>query len=314
MLLRTGPSPTRLRRLQLAIPIALALVVAAATASVAATWTKVASPNRGTVASVLQDVSIVPGSTTAWAVGYSYDNNVAAYRTWSSAYNGTSWSIVASPNGSANGYSQLNRVDATAASNVWAIGYDRPATSSSATTAPAGRDSAARPASSLRGMDVVGPNEAWFAGYTGSAATVVQWRTAVEDAVHAGRHRSAPPVFEAVAVAASGDVWAVGWDRDYNAPGRPVSSLVVHGQPAQWTREPRRIRRTATRSMTCRARQRRDVRGRRRPDGDRQRHHAAFAHAAPAERDLVVAERATWRGRLDRPAAVGRGRVVRAAW
>src|SRR4029450_13716584 len=124
MLLRTGPSSTPLHRLQLAIALALALVVVAAAASAAATWTRVASPNRGTVASVLQDVTTVPGPTTRWAVGYSYDNSVAAYRPLVQRYNGTSWSIVASPSGSANGYSQLNRVDATAANNVWALGYD----------------------------------------------------------------------------------------------------------------------------------------------------------------------------------------------
>jgi hypothetical protein len=39
-------------------------------------------------------------------------------------------------------------------------------------------------------------------------------------------------------VAPNGDVWAVGWDRNYDAPGRPVSSLVVHGHAGTWTREP----------------------------------------------------------------------------
>jgi hypothetical protein len=241
MLLRTGPSLLRLRRLQLAIPIALALVLAAATASAAATWTRVASPNRGTVASVLQDVTTVPGSTTtAWAVGYSYDNNVAAYRTLVERYNGTSWAIVASPSGSAAGYSQLNHVDATAANNVWALGYDTQSgnlveryngTSWSRLTATS--------SVSLRGLDVVGTNEAWFAGYTGSAAAIVhyvngQWSTPFTLS-GTGRHLL---VLEAVTVAPNGDVWAVGWDRNYDAPGRPVSSLVVRGHSGTWTREP----------------------------------------------------------------------------
>jgi hypothetical protein len=238
MLLRSGPSSTRPRRLHLAIPIAIALVVAAATAAAAATWTKVASPNRGTVASVLQDVTTVPGSAVAWAVGYSYDSNVAAYRTLVERYNGTSWSIVASPSGSANGYSQLNRVDATAANNVWAVGYDTQSgnlveryngTSWSKLTTPTGV--------SLRGIDVVGTNEAWFAGYTGSSAAVVhylngQWSTPFTLS-GTGRHLL---VLEAVTVAPDGDVWAVGWDRNYDAPGRPVSSLVVRGHNGSWAR------------------------------------------------------------------------------
>jgi hypothetical protein len=57
-------------------------------------------------------------------VGWSYDSNVAAYRTLTERSNGGAWSIVSSPNPSGSGSSQLNRVDATSGSNVWAIGYD----------------------------------------------------------------------------------------------------------------------------------------------------------------------------------------------
>jgi hypothetical protein len=68
---RSGPARTRLRLT--AILFALAVLLSVAPAQAAATWTWVASPNRGTVASVLQDVVMVPGAvpaTTAWAVGY----------------------------------------------------------------------------------------------------------------------------------------------------------------------------------------------------------------------------------------------------
>jgi hypothetical protein len=228
---RSGPARTRLRLT--VILFTLAVVLAVTPAQAAATWTKVASPNRGTVASVLQDVVMVPGTSTAWAVGYSYDSSLAAYRTMTQFFNGTSWSIVSSVNASATGYSQLNRVDATSASNVWAIGslverYD--GSRWAATSSPAGV--------ALRGLDVVSPTEVWIAGYSGSAATVSQlkngtWTTRYTQA-STGRHLT---VFEAIAVDPSGQVWAVGWDRDYNAPGRPVSSLVVHFDGTSWTRE-----------------------------------------------------------------------------
>jgi hypothetical protein len=228
---RSGPAWTRLRLT--VILFTLAVVLAVTPAQAAATWTKVASPNRGTVASVLQDVVMVPGTSTAWAVGYSYDSSLAAYRTMTQFFNGTSWSIVSSANASATGHSQLNRVDATSASNVWAIGslverYD--GTRWAATSSPAGV--------ALRGLDVVSPTEVWIAGYSGSAATVSQlkngtWTTRYTQA-STGRHLT---VFEAIAVDPSGQVWAVGWDRDYNAPGRPVSSLVVHFDGTSWTRE-----------------------------------------------------------------------------
>ena len=228
---RSGPAPTRLRLT--AILFTLAVVLSVAPADAAATWTRVASPNRGTVASALQDVVMVPGTSTAWAVGYSYDSNLAAYRTMTQRFNGTSWSIVPSLNASATGYSQLNRVDATSTSNVWAIGslverYN--GTSWVAMSSPAGV--------ALRGLDVVSPTEVWVAGYSGSAATVAQWKngtwTTRYTQASTGRHLT---VFEAIAVDASGQVWAVGWDRDYNAPGRPISSLVVHFDGTSWRRE-----------------------------------------------------------------------------
>jgi hypothetical protein len=197
------------------------------------------SPNRGTVASALQDVVAVPGSQTTWAVGYSYDSNLAAYRTLTLRSTGAGWSIVSSPNGSASGYSQLNRVDATSTSNVWAIGYNSQTgtlverydgTRWVIASAPAGN--------AARGIDVVSPTEVWVAGYSGSAATVSQWKngtwTTRYTQTTTGRHLT---VFEGIAATASGEVWAVGWDRDYDAPGRPVSSLVVHFDGTKWTRE-----------------------------------------------------------------------------
>ena len=117
---RSGPARTRLRLT--VILFTLAVVLSVAPAQAAATWTRVVSLNRGTVASVLQDVVMVPGTSTAWAVGYYYDSNVAAYRTMTQRFNG-SWSIVPSVNASATGYSQLNRVDATAANNATASRY-----------------------------------------------------------------------------------------------------------------------------------------------------------------------------------------------
>jgi hypothetical protein len=228
---RSGPARTRLRLT--VVLFALAVVLSVAPAQAAATWTKVASPNRGTVASALQDVVTVPGTSTAWAVGYYYDSNLAAYRTMTQPFNGTSWSIVPSVNASATGYSQLNRVDATSTSNVWAIGslverYD--GTNWVPMSSPAGV--------AFRGLDVVSPSEVWVAGYSGSAATVAQWKngtwTTKYTQASTGRHLT---VFEAIAVDASGKVWAVGWDRDYDAPGRPVSSLVVHFDGTSWRRE-----------------------------------------------------------------------------
>jgi len=203
VILRTGPARTQLRLV--AVAATLAVIATAAPAHAAATWTRVPSPNRGTVASALQDVAVVPGSSTAWAVGYYYDSNVAAYRTMTQRFNGTSWSIVPSLNGSATGYSQLSKVDATSSTNVWAIGYDTQAgtlvhryngTSWTRVSSPAGN--------APRGLDVVSSTEVWVAGYSGSAATISQWKngtwTTRYTQASVGRHLT---VFEGI-VSSSG--------------------------------------------------------------------------------------------------------------
>jgi hypothetical protein len=235
---RSGPARTRLH-LTASLLALLILALAAVPAGAAATWTRVSSPNRGSVGSALQDVVTVPGTSTSWAVGWSYDSNVAAYRTLTERSTGGSWSIVSSPNPSGSGYSQLNRVDATSTGNVWAIGYDTQTgtlverfdgTRWATMSAPAGV--------AARALDVVSPTEVWVAGYSGSAATVARWNGKTWATVYtqpvANRHLT---VFEGIAVGSGGHVWAVGWDRDYNAPGRPVSSLVVHFDTRTWARE-----------------------------------------------------------------------------
>jgi hypothetical protein len=241
---RTSSVGTLLRLV--ASALILALVLPPAPANAAATWTRVPSQDKGTVASVLQDVVMVPGrsqgSSVAWAVGYYYDSGVAAYRTMAQrSTDGGAWTIQPTVNPSPTGYSQLDRVDGTAYNNVWAIGSDSQAgtlvhrydgVSWVAMGSPAGI--------APRGLDVVSPSEVWIAGYSGASATVTRWDgklktwTTRYTQVSTGRHLT---VFEAIAVDPSGEVWAVGWDRDYNAPGRPVSSLVVHFDGMSWTRE-----------------------------------------------------------------------------
>jgi hypothetical protein len=71
---------------------------------------------------VLDGVARVPGTTTVWAVG---DVNGAhfALNTLTEQWNGNGWGVVGSPNGG-SGTDQLQGVAATAANDLWAVGYD----------------------------------------------------------------------------------------------------------------------------------------------------------------------------------------------
>jgi hypothetical protein len=82
-------------------------------------WNIVSSPNGGSYNSLLYGVS-APDASNAWAIGNYYSSN-AAVQTLIEHFDGTSWSIVASPNGG----TYENDLFAIAAYNdnsVWAVG------------------------------------------------------------------------------------------------------------------------------------------------------------------------------------------------
>ncbi len=87
-------------------------------------WTSVSIPNpTGGFGGVLSGVAAV-ASNDVWAVGSSgFDNSQGApvASTLIEHYNGTSWSIVASPNPTGGG--ALTGVTAISANNIWAVGH-----------------------------------------------------------------------------------------------------------------------------------------------------------------------------------------------
>jgi hypothetical protein len=83
-------------------------------------WSIVTSPNQGVNANQLSAIATVSPSD-AWAVGSYYRNNTVEWQTLIEHWNGTSWSVVASPN--APGMQDfLYGVTALSASDIWAVG------------------------------------------------------------------------------------------------------------------------------------------------------------------------------------------------
>jgi hypothetical protein len=87
-------------------------------------WSVVSTPNRGTLSNTLNGVAAV-SDTLAFAVGHSYQTDIAAYRTLVEHWDGRAWRIVASPN-VGTGYNELYAVAAAAPDAAWAVGYARP--------------------------------------------------------------------------------------------------------------------------------------------------------------------------------------------
>src|SRR5262249_43831250 len=83
-------------------------------------WSIVPSPNVGTNNNQLAGVAAI-SSNNVWAVG-SYANDSDVFQTLVEHWDGSTWSVVPSPNMGTNG-DGLKGVTAISSSNIWAVGY-----------------------------------------------------------------------------------------------------------------------------------------------------------------------------------------------
>jgi hypothetical protein len=82
-------------------------------------WTTEPSPGTGGGSALLDSVAASPAS--AWAVGNAYTTGDQQQNPLAEYWNGTSWSVVASPSGSADG-GLLSDVTAVPGGGAWAVG------------------------------------------------------------------------------------------------------------------------------------------------------------------------------------------------
>src|SRR5216684_3983400 len=91
-------------------------------------WSVAASPNPGTSNNILYAATRVPATSQVWAVGV-YNNN-GLNLTLIEHWDGTSWSVVSSPNPGSQ-YNYLNGAIAVSGSNAWVVGTYQSSNSSS---------------------------------------------------------------------------------------------------------------------------------------------------------------------------------------
>ena len=139
-------------------------------------WSIVASPNTSsTLNNILYGVAVA-ASNDVWAVGSA--TNASGYnRTLVEHWNGTAWSIVASPNSGTNS-NVLNSVAVVGSSDVWAVGYATVGTrdttltehwNGSAWSIVASPNRGASSGNYLNSTTVVSTSDVWAAGYETSA-------------------------------------------------------------------------------------------------------------------------------------------------
>jgi hypothetical protein len=132
-------------------------------------WLIVPSPNAGTAENNhLTGVSCTSGSD-CWAVGYYYTGSVN--QTLIEHWDGTSWSIVASPNTTTNQNNQFNAMTCLSSSDCWAAGtfsaanIDQPLTARwNGTTWTIVSSPAATSGASLKSVACKSASECWAVG------------------------------------------------------------------------------------------------------------------------------------------------------
>jgi hypothetical protein len=212
-------------------------------------WTLAKSPNQVSTQATnnfLQGVTCVSASN-CWAVGdYVLTNH---YQTLTEHWDGTTWSIVSSPNTSTTQSNNLYSVACASASQCWSVGnyldnalnthplaeqWDGSAWS--IVTLPANNTSL----SAFNGATCASSSECWVVGYyTAGSGFSAQYQTLVEQwngtswsiVNSANTSTSQPNFLNAVTCSSTSDCWSVG----YYQNGSVYQTLTEHWNGSSWS-------------------------------------------------------------------------------
>jgi hypothetical protein len=207
-------------------------------------WTQVESPNPGGSSqdNVLKSV-IATSPTNIWAVGYYININGHPLQTLVLHWNGTAWSLVASPN-PAGGFNELSNVAATSPSNAWAVGFYFTAgkqktliahwngTAWRRVTSP--NPSPDSSFQDLGGVTATSSANAWAVGSynngTAHQTLIAHWNGSSWTQVASPNPSSSANGLSSVTATSSTNIWAVG---SYNN-GTADQTLIAHWNGTAW--------------------------------------------------------------------------------
>ncbi len=208
-------------------------------------WSVVNSPNAGTNNNYLQALSVVSGSASnIWTVGFSFNSNNIP-QTLIEHWNGSSWSVVTSPNVGTNG-TNLWGVAAVSQNDIWTVGAYSNSSSVFQTLTEHWNGSSWSIVNSpnvgtndnlFNGVAVVSTGNVWAVGSyinsTGSGRTLIEhwngtkWQVVKSPDVGKGSNNLA-----GVAVVSSNDVWTVG---NYLTASPHFRALTEHWNGTKWS-------------------------------------------------------------------------------
>jgi hypothetical protein len=244
--MRTSESPGRRSRTRLARRWSIllgAVLLSLASPAVAATWAVVPSPNLTQFSNVLWGVDAL-SSGGAWAVGRAETGTLPIHRPVIERWNGTSWSISASPLPSGGG--ELRDVDAISASNAWAVGFTNSSNGNLTLTERwNGTSWSIVPSPSvsaqnhLLGVKTLSAGDAWAVGshnVPGSWAfstLTMRWTNGAWSIVPSPDTASFENHLMAIDGVSANDLWAVGHTR--NGDYAVAEPLALHWDGSAWS-------------------------------------------------------------------------------
>lgn len=187
--------------------------------------------------------------TNAWAVGRDCVSFCAAgeevmnARSFIVHWNGVSWSPVASPNVSLQGYNTLSAVAVRTTSDAWAVGaYATPGSfpfNALIEHWNGHRWSLAKSPSqgTLASVSVVSASDAWAVGSAPAGSLIVHWNGHQWSTVPSPTNSQwTGSELTGVSAVSAKDVWAVGrFDTDTSPEGQ---TLIIHWNGSTWSRVP----------------------------------------------------------------------------
>ncbi len=214
----------------------------------AGAWTVAPQPPSVAGSGQLQGVS-ASAPTDAWAVGSVFTDTDQIGHTLAQRFDGTSWSVVPSPDGSNASTSALTAVSARAVNDAWAVGLSI-RTNNLVRTLIEHWDgvmwtrvkspNASHPANGqLNGVAAIAPDDVWAVGSSGQGApsrTLIEhWDGTAWSIIPSPNKGPFPNGLAAVAAVAPDDVWAVG---SWFTKGFVDRTLILHWDGTAWTRVP----------------------------------------------------------------------------
>ena len=208
-------------------------------------WSIVNSPSPGTASNSLNGVAAV-STSNVWAVG-TFANSFSSGQTLIEHWNGTTWSVVKSPNPSGLTDTILNGIALVSTSDIWAVGYSANTNTGIETTLiehwngtkwsivkspnPTGSMITA-----LGGVAAVSASDIWAVGgsitNTTSSTLIEHWNGSKWSIVSSPNPGTTYNVLRGVAAVSANDIWAVG---EFVTGNTGPKTLIEHWNGTQWS-------------------------------------------------------------------------------